>query len=85
MSVTEKKFCLRCFLRDCGRNETFKNISDRIKKLSDKDKSSDEEYKKRISVCSECEFLSEGTCLKCGCYPEFRAAFKKQNCPIKKW
>lgn len=81
----EKKICLRCLLRECGRGDTFKSISDRIKKLSDRDKASDEEYKARVSICSECEFLSEGTCLKCGCYPEFRAAFRKQKCPCKKW
>lgn len=72
-------------LRDCGRGDTFKSISERIKKLSDRDKASDEQYKMRVSVCSECEFLSEGTCLECGCYPEFKAAFRKQSCPRKKW
>lgn len=79
------KFCLHCFLRECGRDETFRNIVEHIKKIADKDKSSGEEYQRRINICSECEFLSEGTCLKCGCYPEFKAAFKKQKCPIKKW
>ncbi len=81
----EKKICLRCLLRDCGRSDTFKSITEHIKKLSDRDKASDEDYRKRVSVCSECEHLSEGVCLRCGCYPEFRAAFKKQKCPDKKW
>ncbi|MBR3819462.1 MAG: hypothetical protein IKJ41_10015 [Clostridia bacterium] len=60
-------------------------MSERIKRLSDRDKASDDEYKSRVSICSECEFLSEGTCLECGCYPEFKAAFKKQKCPRRKW
>ena len=81
----EKKICLRCLLRDCGMGDTFKTITEHIKKLSDKDKADDREYKSRVSICAECEFLSDGTCLKCGCYPEFRAAFKKQKCPCKKW
>ena len=34
----EKKICLRCLLRDCGRSDIFKNIAEHIKKLSDSDK-----------------------------------------------
>ena len=80
-----EKFCLRCLLREAGREDTLKSIAEHIKKIADKDKSGNEEYKRRLEICTACEWLSEGTCLKCGCYPEFKAAFLKQKCPYKKW
>ncbi|MBQ4626440.1 MAG: hypothetical protein IJB45_04225 [Clostridia bacterium] len=56
-----------------------------IKRISAGEKASDKEYSRRLDVCRECEFLEEGTCLKCGCYPEMKAAFNYQKCPMKKW
>lgn len=29
--------------------------------------------------------IAKSGCLKCGCYPEFRAAFAANGCPAKKW
>ena len=72
-------------MRECGREDTFKTIIKHIKKLSSGEKASDAEYARRLGICKECEFLEEGTCLKCGCYPEFKAAFNIQKCPMKKW
>lgn len=83
--MKKNNFCLRCLLRDCGREDTLKSIKEHIKKIADRDKAGDAEYKRRVALCAECESLSEGTCLKCGCYPEFKAAFIKQSCPEKKW
>ncbi len=79
------KFCLRCLLRECGREDTLKTIIKHIKKISAGEKASEKEYSRRLGVCKECEFLEEGTCLKCGCYPEMKAAFNYQKCPMKKW
>lgn len=42
-------------------------------------------YEKRLSLCKSCDFLNAGTCLKCGCYVELRAAAKVGRCPAKKW
>lgn len=80
-----KPICVRCFLAESGKEEVFSDIKQRIEKLPAAEKSGDEEYKNRLCVCANCEWLSGGVCLKCGCYPEFRAAFKKQKCPYKKW
>ena len=82
---TMEHICKRCFLLESGREDIHKNIKEHIDRLSENEKSSDEDYRRRLGVCAECEFLSGGVCLKCGCYPEFRAAFKKQKCPYKKW
>lgn len=80
-----EKFCLRCLLREANKGDMLKTIKEHIKKIAPKDKSDYDEYLRRLGICKACEWLSEGTCLKCGCYPEFKAAFLKQKCPYKKW
>ncbi len=61
--------------------DVLESITTRIDKLSPKEKSDDELYAKRLNECKNCEHLISGVCMKCGCYVEFRAAFKKNNCP----
>ena len=68
-----------------GRDDILNDINLRIGRIPEKDKTENSEYHRRLSLCGECEFLADGTCLKCGCYPEFRAAYLKNGCPIKKW
>jgi hypothetical protein len=53
--------------------------------LSEADRASDELYENRLDLCKECDSLLAGTCQKCGCYVEIRAASKSAKCPIKKW
>lgn len=57
------------------------DINRRIAKLPEKEKVSDEVYKERLKACAACDDLIGGVCMKCGCYPEFRAAFRKNKCP----
>ncbi len=59
-------------------------ITERINELSPDEKADDELYSQRLNECKKCEHLISGVCMKCGCYVEFRAAFKKQNCPNAK-
>lgn len=80
-----ENICKRCLLLESGKEEVLSDIKEHIKKIKPSEKCGDIDYEKRLAVCSECDFLSGGTCLKCGCYPELRAAFKKQKCPYKKW
>lgn len=42
-------------------------------------------YEERLFICKSCDSLNAGTCLKCGCYVELRAAGKYSHCPGKKW
>ena len=53
--------------------------------LPDAEKASDELYEERLNVCMACESLLAGTCHKCGCYVEIRAASRASECPIKRW
>ncbi len=75
----------RCLLRQTGKDEIYEDIKMRISRLSEKERAGEEIYAERLEKCEECPDLSDGTCLKCGCYPEFRAAFAKNRCPVKKW
>lgn len=76
--------CKRCLLHQAAENDTLKDIKERIAKLSVKERADDELYLHRLNECKNCDNLISGVCMKCGCYVEFRAAFKKQNCPDAK-
>ena len=73
--------CKRCLLLESAGANTLADIRKRIEKLSDEEKTPEEIYQKRLSECKNCDFLISGVCMKCGCYVEFRAAFKKMKCP----
>lgn len=73
--------CKKCLLREAAETDTLNDINDRIAKLSESERVSDEIYSERLKYCQACENLISGVCMKCGCYVEFRAAFKKQKCP----
>ena len=75
----------RCLLAQTGKEEIAADIKARIEKLSEKERAAGDLYEERLGICKACGHLSDGTCLKCGCYPEFRAAFAKNRCPAKKW
>lgn len=80
--------CKRCLLHEAAEEDTLKSIKERIDKLSEKERAPVELYEKRLRECKSCDNLISGVCMKCGCYVEFRAAFKKNNCPNvkdRKW
>ena len=76
--------CKRCLLHEAAEEDTLRSIKERIDKLSEKEKADDELYAKRLNECRNCDNLISGVCMKCGCYVEFRAAFKTNNCPNAK-
>jgi rubrerythrin len=73
--------CKRCLLLESAEKNTLDDIRQRISKLSNNEKVPDETYINRLEKCKECDDLISGVCMKCGCYVEFRAAFKRQRCP----
>lgn len=85
MSVKE---CKRCLLREAAEEDTFADIQVHIDKIKLQEKADDALYRKRLDACVQCDHLISGVCKKCGCYVEFRAAFKKMKCPNvadRKW
>ena len=80
--------CRRCLLLESSKEDVYKAIYEHIEKIPPGERSSDELYAKRLEICKNCNHLISVTCIKCGCYVEFRAAFAKQKCPdagSKKW
>lgn len=80
----EQRVCTRCLLRDM--QEADKAMIDKyLLAIKEQDKVSNEEYEDRLSICTTCEKLNEGTCMSCGCYVELRAASIVSHCPQKRW
>lgn len=83
----EKKPCRRCLSADIGDKELAQAIAERIATIPDGQRAGSDEYKRRLDICRACDSLNHGTCAKCGCYAEIRAARKNAYCPAaqKKW
>lgn len=63
----------------------YETVRREIDRMSDKMRVGEEQYRKRLDICRQCDRLSGGTCLACGCYVELRAAAVHTACPRKKW
>ena len=82
------KECKRCLLLQAAEEDTYRDIQAQIDKIAPEEKAEAELYDKRLAACRECDQLLSGVCMKCGCYVEFRAAFKAMKCPNvknRKW
>ena len=82
------KECKRCLLREAAEEDTFRDIQTRIDRLKPDEKADEDLYRQRLELCRDCDHLISGICMKCGCYVEFRAAFRKMKCPNaadRKW
>lgn len=79
-----KKPCTRCLLEQAGEVELAQAIRERIAAMPQEERADSKLYEKRLEKCRECGFLSAGTCLKCGCYAELRAAKAGACCPHEK-
>lgn len=75
------KTCKRCLLREAAEEDTFAVIREKLAALPMTDRAEDTLYRTRLEACKTCDHLLSGVCMKCGCYVEFRAAFKRQRCP----
>ena len=84
--MTEKvSYCRRCFLLESGKVDIKTEVERLISELPEWKRASESEYKNRLSVCKTCAHLLAGTCFKCGCYVEYRAAEVNNSCPLDKW
>ena len=80
--------CKKCLLNESAEGDVLETIKEKIDKLSPYEKCESALYENRLEKCKSCDNLISGVCMKCGCYVEFRAAFKKQKCPCtgdRKW
>lgn len=79
-----RPFCKRCFFEELDPNGIYKEIADMIEALPKDKRSSEDEYRRRLDICGRCTSLGEGTCGKCGCFVELRAAKADMHCPHEK-
>lgn len=77
------RICKKCLLREMDEAGFFQNMYDYIARIPADDKTPEEEYERRLSICKECEKLLSGMCRMCGCYVEMRAAIALRDCPGK--
>lgn len=83
-----EKECKRCLLRQAAEEDTYRDIQAQLDKIDPEEKAEEGLYHKRLAACMNCDHLLSGVCMKCGCYVEFRAAFKNMKCPNvkdRKW
>ncbi|MFT3951674.1 MAG: DUF6171 family protein [Oscillospiraceae bacterium] len=81
--MTNTKPCTRCLLEAAGRQDILTAIKGCIEKIPAPQRTEPVEYARRLALCADCTHISAGTCLKCGCYPELRAAKSDAHCPLK--
>jgi hypothetical protein len=74
--------CKRCLILDEQLNV---KIQDLLALISPDEKAGAGIYAQRLDTCLSCDCLVSGTCIKCGCFIELRAARSNQSCPAKKW
>ena len=78
------KICRRCLLEEIGEAELLRSLEELKNAMSEEERAEDSEYARRLGICKECDELNNGTCMKCGCYVEFRALKKRMRCPHEK-
>ncbi len=77
--------CRRCLLEEFDEAEYIRILKEHIERTPQRERTPEDVYAKRLTVCKMCGFLEAGTCTACGCYVELRAASKRGRCPYKKW
>ena len=73
---------------EAAENDTFALIASKLETIPPSERADDKTYKARLEKCKSCDFLISGVCIKCGCYVEFRAAYRRMKCPDvsnRKW
>lgn len=80
--------CKRCLLREAAEEDTWRAVRERISMIPDGERADEALYRERLDACRKCDRLLSGVCMKCGCYVEFRAAYRRMKCPDagdRKW
>ena len=73
MSDITKVQCRKCLLEDMDENDFLRDMRSHIAAYPEDKKVSEEEYRRRLAFCKDCEKLVDGMCVLCGCYVELRA------------
>lgn len=79
--MSTKPFCRKCLLDELDEDEYIRSLKDYIAAYPQENRCSENEYRRRLDICLECEQLSRGMCKLCGCFVELRALKKGMYCP----
>lgn len=85
MTVNNAPPCRRCLLSEFDMDLYLSSVAECIERIPEDKRTSDEQYRQRLSVCKECNMLAGGMCGECGCFAELRAAKNFMHCPVMKW
>lgn len=75
------RICRRCLIRDFSEADELRSIERLIESVPAEERTSEKIYNARLEACRQCDHLVRGTCMKCGCYVEVRAAGRNGGCP----
>ncbi|MBE5803854.1 MAG: hypothetical protein E7316_05010 [Clostridiales bacterium] len=78
--MAEQRPC-RCLLMASGQEDMARLVAEYIATLPEESRVPDAIYRRRLALCEGCEALLNGTCARCGCYVEARAAKRGLACP----
>ena len=80
-------FCEKCLIEKIDPLGILETIREKVEMIPEDEKTTDEDYVKRLEICSECKELNLGTCVICDCFVEYRAAHTNMHCPStdSKW
>lgn len=79
--MNSKRICRRCLIRDLSDSDEKAAVEALLASMPSDGRTDETIYNARLEACRQCSHLSRGTCMKCGCYVEIRAAGKKGSCP----
>ena len=79
--MENRKICYKCLLEDFDEKKAYNTVKELIDSIQPEKRTGEEEYRKRLNICRACDSLISGTCVKCGCYVELRAAGLSGRCP----
>lgn len=77
--------CGKCLLRDYDGSDYKEKVQAFLNQIPNGVRTPPYDYKRRLEVCAECDMLSDGMCMECGCYVQVRAAKAPLYCPIGRW
>lgn len=73
--------CRRCLLAEMAEaRPLYQVIQERLGVIPQEEKASETLYAQRLKSCRQCQRLTGGVCILCGCYVELRAAKAGMHC-----
>ena len=73
--------CKRCMLYEMADKAAYESVKNYLDALPGDIRTDEDEYRRRLAICRDCDMFLAAMCRKCGCYVEVRAARSDTHCP----